>query len=154
MTLPLRANPELVAVAWIGTIPGLSPAMVATQLPKDNTTWAASGFVTVTPTGGDDQIDTEMRNPVIGISTWAINPGSSKAPWGHAAALMEVIRRAGYPRTHEERHAVCRLLTLGGGYPKVRVHSLYSQTGPRRVPDPGGAAHFTADFVMNWVDQS
>src|SRR5207248_6955555 len=44
VSLLLRATPELVAEAWLKTVVG---DRVATTLPKDNATWAASGFCTL-----------------------------------------------------------------------------------------------------------
>lgn len=49
MSLRLRATPELVAEAWLKAVVG---DRVSTSLPKDNTSWAASGFVTLTTVGG------------------------------------------------------------------------------------------------------
>lgn len=45
--MTLRSNSELVAISWRGDVTGLTPSMVAATIPKDNSSWAASGFVTV-----------------------------------------------------------------------------------------------------------
>jgi len=45
MSIP--PNTELVAMRWLQGLSGLAPAMVSTNIPRDNATWAASGFVQV-----------------------------------------------------------------------------------------------------------
>lgn len=156
MTSPvLRANTDLVAVAWLGGVTGLTPAMVASQLPSDNSTWAASGFVTVRTSGGRPVLDNALRQPVVTVDTWACKPQSTKPPWNKANYLAECIVRACYPRTDAELRNVPRLLTLPAGYPNARVLSAYVVTEPRRsYGDIGLYASFTFDLALNWVDQS
>lgn len=155
MTTLLRANTDLVAIAWLGGVAGLTPSMVASQLPGDNSSWAASGFVTVRATGGRPGLDNALRQPVVTVDTWACNPNSSKPPWGKANYLAELIMRACYPRTDAERVAVSRLLTLPTNYPTARVLSAYAVSEPRRTyADIGDFASFVMDLSLNWVDQS
>ena len=146
MTATLRPTTELVAVAWIGGIQGLSPGMVATQLPKDNTTWAASGFVTVRTVGGAPGMYVPLRQPVVAVDAWAVNPTSNKPPWFQANGLMELIDQG------------CRVsnagrwLTLPGLYLQARVATAYWVTEPQRVyTDQGGYARYTANLALNWV---
>ena len=35
---------ELVAAAWLATLPGITSSMVASTLPKDHATWEATGL--------------------------------------------------------------------------------------------------------------
>lgn len=156
MTAPvLRANTDLVAQAWLAGVPGLTSAMVGSQLPSDNSTWAASGFVTVRTSGGRPVLDNALRQPVITVDTWACKVTSSKVPWNKANYLAECIVRACYPRTDSERIAVPRLLTLPAGYPHARVLSAVVVTEPRRsYGDIGLYASYTFDLSLSWVDQS
>ncbi len=155
MTLTLRANTDLVAVAWLGGTVGLTTDMVGSQLPADATTWSTNGFVTVRTSGGRPVLDNALRGPVVTVDTWACKPTSSKPPWNKANALAELIVRACYPRTDAERTNLCRLLTLPSGYPAARVLSAYPVTEPRRnYGDIGDYASFTFDLQLNWVDQS
>jgi len=155
MTTILRANTDLVAVAWLGGVAGLTAAMVGAQLPADATTWITSGFVTVRTSGGRPVLDNALRGPVVTVDTWACKPTSSKPPWNRANELAELVVRACYPRTDAERTNLCRLLTLPGSYPAVRVLSAYPVTEPRRsYGDIGDYASYTFDLQLNWVDQS
>jgi hypothetical protein len=143
--MTLRANTELVAVAWLGGVTGLTPGMVAATLPADNTSWAASGFVTVRTVGGSPGTHVPMRQPVVTVDTWATKPGSTKPPWYQANQLAELI------------DAGCRVpgrtVVLPAGYGTVRVHSTYLVSEPRRAyGDAGDYAHYIADMVVNWVD--
>lgn len=156
MTAPvLRANTDLVATTWLGGVTGLSPQMVGAKLPSDNTTWQASGFVTVRVSGGRPSIDTALRGPVVTAETWAVKPGSSKPPWGQAFYLAECIMRACEPRTDQELRAISRTLTLPGTYPPARVLSAYPVSEPRRAyGDSGDYAHVVLDLQLAWVDLS
>lgn len=148
--LPLLSTSELVAKAWLGTIPSLNPGMVATQLPADETSWAATGFIQATVVSGSPDIYMPVKKPVLQLDFWATNAGSDKAPWGKAAVLGETVRYATLQRT-----GFNRVLTITAGnlaYPSAVVQSAYFMTEIRRVPgDPGDYAHFSADMSMTWV---
>lgn len=147
--MTFRANTELVTIAWLANVQGLTSSMVAATLPKDNTTWAASGFVTVRASGGSPGIHVPMRNPVVTLDCWAVRPGSAKPPWYQANQLAELID-AGC------RSALAgRTVVLPTNYGSVRVHSAYLISEPRRVyGDQGDYARYTADMSVNWVDLS
>jgi hypothetical protein len=145
----LRANTELVAMAWLAGVTGLSSAMVAATLPKDNSSWAASGFVTVRTAGGSPGIHVPMRQPVVTVDTWAVSPSSGKPPWFKANALAELLdvgcRAANAART----------VTLPTNYGQARVHSAYLVSEPRRAyGDQGDYARYTTDLALNWTDLS
>lgn len=150
MTLTLVPNDELVAAAWIGSIAGLSPQMVATQLPADESAWAANGFVTVSVAGGTPHPNLPLSRPVIQCDCWANNPASDKPPWFRAAALASAIRYACWSRT-----AIPRLLTItanGVSYPSAAVRDAYMATQPRRVyGDVGDYARYSCDIALVWA---
>jgi hypothetical protein len=147
----LHTPTDLVAAEWIRTIPGLVADGVATQLPADEKTWAANGFVVVpTQVGGTPHRNIPIRRPVCQVETWGTVPGSDKLPWGIANQLMEQIRAGTYDRT-----TFGRLLTITAGgvtYPPARVLSATMMTEPRRIwSDSGDYAGFQADLMLHWV---
>jgi len=146
----LRATSELVAVAWIGSVPGLSLGMVATTLPADDSSWPNAQFVTVAVIGGSPNIDLPVKAPVFQVDCWACKPGSNKPPWGKANALAEVIRYATLPRS-----GVNRLLTItanGVTYPPATVQAARLLTEPmRRYGDAADYANYSFDLAMTWV---
>lgn len=154
--LPLEANDELVAVAWLATVPGLSTGMVGTQLPPDvnaNGTpapWIQTGFVTVTVVGGAPNDLLPVSQPVIQVDCWATVPGSNKPPWWKAHAIAAAIRRATW-----DRYRIPRALapTAGGlAYPTAVVQSAYITTSFRRVyGDDGDYARLQGDLALTWV---
>jgi hypothetical protein len=147
--MALRANTELVAVAWLGGVAGLSTSMVATNLPTDNSTWAASGFVTVRTVGGAPGVYVPLRSPVVTVDAWGVKPGSSKPPWFQAASLFEAID-LGCRASN-----VSRALTLPTNYSGARVLTAYLLSEPRRAyGDQGDYAHYIADLALHWVDLS
>ena len=149
MAVTLSATSELVAVAWVGSIESLTASGVGTQLPADETTWAAGGYVVVPVTvGGTPHPVIPLQRPVCQVECWATNAGSDKLPWGKAANLAEQIRMATYDRTG----AYGRPLTLGPGYPAARVKSAVILTQPRRVwSDAGDYAGFLFDLALQFV---
>jgi hypothetical protein len=150
-TATLHAPTDLVAQAWIRTIPGLTADGVAGQLPSDETSWADGGFVVVPITVGGTPHDTiPIRRPVVQVETWATVPGSDKLPWGLANQLAEQIRAGTYDRVNFGRP-----LTITSGpvaYPSARVLSAKVMTEPRRVwSDVGDYAGFVLDLMLQWV---
>ena len=148
MSLRLRPTPELVATAWLKTVVG---DRVATTLPKDNTTWAASGFCTLVVAGGTPNLYVPLREPAVGVDCWAVNPQSQKPPWNKAAALAEAIQAACY-----DHPAIPQVLTLPTGYPQARVLSAYTTGEHRRVPDdPSSYARYSIPgLVIAWTEVS
>jgi hypothetical protein len=146
MSLRLRATPELVATAWLITVVG---DRVATNLPKDNTTWAASGFCTLVTAGGTPNAYVPLREPVIGVDCWAVNPQSQKPPWNKAAMLAEAIMAA-----CQDHRAIAQTVTLPGGYPAAQVRSAYVTGDPRRIPDdPSSYARYSIPgLAISWVE--
>jgi len=123
--------------------------MVASTLPKDNTSWAASGFVTVRTVGGSPGIHVPLRSPVVTVDTWAVGPNSAKPPWGQASYLAELIDQG--CRASDAQ----RFVTLPTNYPDAKVLSAYLVSEPRRAfGDQGDYAHYVMDMALNWVDAS
>ncbi|MGY6019592.1 hypothetical protein [Streptomyces spinosirectus] len=146
MSLQLRATPELVAEAWLKTVVG---DRVATTLPKDNASWAASGFCTLVVAGGTPNLYVPLREPAIGVDCWAISPGSQKPPWQKAVKLAEAIQAACYDHPN-----IPQLVTLSPGYPQARVLSAYTTGEHRRVPDdPSSYARYSIPgLVIAWTE--
>ena len=154
--LPLEDADELVAAAWIGSVPGLSPAMVGEQLPPDVNPdgspagWLTTGFVTVAVVGGAPDAEQPLNKPVMQVDCWATRPGSNKPPWFLAAAIAGAIRRATW-----DRYRISRPLTInvnGVVYPPAVVKSAYLPTAFRRVyDDAGDYARYQGDLALTWV---
>lgn len=151
----IEPNSELVAVAWLGTVAGLSSSMVATTLPTDQDTWSANGFVTIGGgdgttggvIGGRPNMYMPLRAPVLSVHTWAVAPGSAKPPWGKAAHLAELIVAGCY-----DEASIRRRLTLPGNFADARVNEAYPLGEPRRIPgDTSGYAHYQMDLQLHWV---
>lgn len=128
----LHATTDLVAVAWLRTVPGLTADLVATQLPSDETKWAANGAVVVPlRVGGTPHSTMALKRPVVQVDCWATVPGSDKIPWGIADQLCEQIRMGCLDRTTFNRPLA---ITAGGlTYPGARVLSAKMLTEPRRI---------------------
>lgn len=155
-TMPLFPSDEMVATAWIGTVPGLSAAMVDTQLPPDvdaqgnPAPWIQTGFVTVSVVGGTPGAMLPVGNPVVQVDCWATVPGSNKPPWPDANAIATTIQRATW-----DRYRISRPLAVnvnGVAYPTAVVQTAYMATQFRRAyGDQGDYAHYQGDLALSWV---
>ncbi|WP_149264292.1 hypothetical protein [Actinomadura sp. K4S16] len=140
---------EIVAVAWLRTLPGIPPNGVATTLPGDTSTWHDTGFVTVHLTGGDPGLHVPQRAPVLQLDCWAANPNSQKPPWGRANALAERIVDACRPA--QQRRLMGRI-ALPAPYQDARVQTANVETEPRRVyPDEARFADYMLELALYWV---
>lgn len=156
MTGPLarrHTTTDLVAVAWIASIPGLVADGVASQLPADENKWAANGFIVVpTSVGGSPMRSVPVHMPVIQVECWGTVPGSAKLPWGIPDQLAAQIYRGTLDRT-----TFGRLLNITAGgltYPSARVKSAEMLTEPRRIwHDTGDYAGKTFDLKLTWIAQ-
>lgn len=156
--MPLLPNNDLVAVAWIGGIPGLSASMVSTNLPQDVTTWQTNGFITTSVIGGSPDLYLPIRKPVVQIDCWAVNPNSGKPPWGKANQLAELVRD--HVQTMNRMTAnFHRLLSFPqGNYSGAVVMDAMLRTEPRRaiaqgmmpVGDEASYARYLFDVEMHW----
>jgi hypothetical protein len=139
------ATPENVALGWVAGLPGLSAAMVGDTLPTDNTSWAASGFITAVVSGGGANIYYRLDEPVVTLQCWACQPGTSFVPWPKARNIAETIRVATYlnqPRTVSP--PLCD--------ETAKVLSSYTLGQPRKVfGDLGEYAAFSVDVQLFWV---
>jgi hypothetical protein len=150
MAVTLRANSELVAVAWIESIPGFPPGIAGTQLPADTTTWASTGFITVSVVGGSPDVDTPIRKPVMQIDCWACTPGSNLPPWFQAADLAEQVRLATYDEVAFGREL--RPTINGITYPTAKAMTAYVLTEPRRIyDDVADYSRYSLTISLQWI---
>lgn len=148
--IPLYTTTELVAIAWISSIPGFTPGIADAQLPADDNTWKDTGFVTVTSTGGSPDVDVQVAKPVVQVDCWACTPGSNLPPWLQASGLAEQIRAACYDRLTFGREL--RPVSNGVVYPTAKAQTVYMLTEPRRVyDDVGDYARFSFDLAFSWI---
>lgn len=138
-------NTELVAVGLLKNIPELGGG-VATELPADNSSWSASGFVQVLTVGGSPSPYLPVASPVVGVDCWAVNPNSGKPPWGKAAGVAEYVRR------YLESVTVPVRVVLPAGFEPADVLGAWVVSEPRRIrEDTAGYAHFSMDVRIDWV---
>jgi len=144
MPVILRATSELVAVAWLKGIVG---DIVATDLPKDDASWAETGFVQAGVVGGSASMYVPRRDPVISVDCWAVNTDSAKPPWGKANNLAETVQAGCYASD------IQRDLVLPGSFPGARVLSAYTVSEPRRIlSDPASYARYNLSLALHWVE--
>lgn len=145
--MSLLPNSELVTVAWLKDAVPYLGGRVATSLPADNSSWAASGFVTVSTVGGDPDIYLGWRRPVMSIDVWGAATDSGKPPWNLTAQQAEQIRDA--TLVHQ---SVGRPVVTPDAYRSARVGSVFLRTEPQRIRgDVANYAHYSFDLELWWT---
>lgn len=140
------ATTPLVAAAWLGTVAGLTTAIVDEKLPEDPTTWP-NGFITPYGTGGSSVPDVLLISPVVTLKCWAATPDTQDPPWGMAFNLAETVRAGTFDTT-----TMTRLLTLPNCDQTARVHSAYFVAEPRKsFGDEGDYACVIVDMRLHWT---
>lgn len=147
----IYVNSELVAVAWVQSLPGMPANRVATELP-DLEVWASTGFVTVdTIAGGNPDVDNPvLRRPVVQFSCWAARPESSRRPpWGVAFALAELLVRC----TEPDSEHYAKVVTVREPFEQATLRDATAISEPRRFPSPDPASHarVTLDVQLTWT---
>lgn len=141
--MSLYPNTERVALAWLSATFGYPNGL---DLPEDNTTWAASGFIQVRTIGGNPGIHFPLRQPVVSVDCWAVDPDGAYPPWNKSLQLAEQIVNACFDGSSK------RQVVIGGDYRPAHVQSVYALTEPRRAPsDVADYAHTQFDMALNWV---
>lgn len=143
----LHPTNELVGVGWLRQVTGLD-GIVATSLPADQSTWAASGFVELTAIGGTPNPELPVASPVYSVDCWATSPNSGQLPWGKANQLAEHIRAGVHAHS-----SIRRRVTTPAAYADAVVMDALMLTEPRRIrDDPADFAHYTADLQLWWFE--
>ena len=153
MTVMLRPNSMIVVPSWINTISELRPGISATELPEDNSTWGASGFVVVSVIGGSRDIYINAGRPVVRLEVYAGVANKSRPLWGTANNVYQAIVAA-----HETPSTIQRQLTLsvrGKSYGKARVMSCYPLGEEQKKYDvDGDYACIWANWQFHWVTEN
>jgi hypothetical protein len=154
LALPLLANSELVALAWIRDIVTAYGVAAGTTLqgPDPETlelSWGDAGFVTALVVGGSINPTVPMRQPVLSIDCYATNVGKSRPPWGRAASIASTIIRAAQ---HVDLKDTQRPVTLPTGYGIARVADGSALTEPERRPgDEANHARYGFQLSVSWT---
>lgn len=146
--MPWRPNAEMALIAWLKSLPTIPTGKVATTLPSDAATWKTTGFVVVTSVGGSPDPDVALRNPVLSIGAWAVNPGSEKTPWNQAFALAEAAFQGFYEAGAFPFQATFTPLD----YSPAKIMAGYPLTEPLKMPGSESQyAHVAFDATIGWV---
>ncbi|WP_328448984.1 hypothetical protein [Amycolatopsis sp. NBC_00438] len=146
MTAPfLYASDEAVTLAWLAQLGGLSAGMVGETLPRDTSSWAASGFVTVAVAGGDTVPEYRLESPVMDVRGWATTPGTDAPPWNKARNLVLSVQTGTYRREPW-------FVPLPACSENAVVKTAYVLGKPRRAyGDFGDYAVYALDLMLHWV---
>lgn len=157
----LRPNSELVAVAWMKGVPGLSDICgVGTTRPADPIDWSAAvsrvhRWIKAGPVvGGGTNRDVPLRQPVVTFTLYAARIGSSHPAWGALNELSELIYADTYTDENGRLNAGARAVTehLPTGYDPASVRVAAMINEPRRIPgDTSSYAKYTTDIQIFWV---
>lgn len=152
MATVLRPNSMIVIPEWIRTIPELvsNGTGSGTELPGDNTTWGASGFVVTKVVGGTRDTELNAGRPVLEVAVWAGVANKSRPMWGTANNIYQSVVAA-----HQNEATLRRLLTLtvrGKNYGTARLLECYPLgEEQKRYDQAGDYACIWANWQFHWV---
>lgn len=152
-TVPKRANPEIVAAAYLRAMVTAYDVAVGMVLqgPDPDTgrlTWGEVGFVQVSGINGTIDPYVPLRTSVASVDVYASKAQSKRPPWPVAFDLAELIIAATLDTDTHETHAVVSLPT---GYPNARVTGFRALSDPaRRTADQSDYAHVGFDIELTW----
>jgi hypothetical protein len=148
MAVTLRPTAELVAQAWLATIPGITSGMVATVLPAKSPAWESTGFYVVTTAGGNSEMDVPVHRSLVQVDAVAFKADSARPPWGRVDQLAQAVADACYGSTAGNRR-----LTLAAG-PSTGAAALFSawlSSEPQRLlGDDASLARKRLDVMLAW----
>lgn len=169
MTTLLLPNDELVCLGWLATIPGFTPAMVGTTVPRMPSSgpmpaWVASGFLAAAVVGGSPDPYMPQGAPVLEVNAWCVNATqaggpsgpvnvATKPPWGKAQQLAQQVWQASYLLN---RSGASRQVAMPvAGYAHAAVQSAVVLSTPRRMPsDFASYARYTFDLQLFWFAEA
>lgn len=141
----IYASDEAVTCAWLAQLDGFTTEMVGEVLPRDTSSWAATGFLTVAVAGGSTVPEYRLESPVMDVRGWATTPGTDDPPWNMARNLVTSVQAGTYRLTPW-------FLELAGCSENAVVKTAWILGKPRRAyGDFGDYAVYAADLVLNWV---
>jgi hypothetical protein len=142
----INPGAPLVAITWMRTL-DLPCDDIGDEVPADPTLWAEHGFLHVpTTVGGSPDVHLPWRQPVVQVDTYTNRPDSEHTPWNKAEHLAAAVLEA----AQAQRSPVD--LAMPDGFRPVRLHAVWAQSEPRRLPsDPAAYARVNVDYEMRWV---
>jgi hypothetical protein len=147
-TVAIRPTSELVALAWLRTLPGVTPGMVAATLPAV-ASWQDTGFYTVTGAGGVPEVDLPVRRPLVQVDCWASKAAAGRPPWGWADQLAQAVIDACYGRLG---NPVTLTVTAGSNTATARLLGAWAASEPQRVyGDDASYARKRVDVRLDWT---
>lgn len=148
MAVTLRPTAELVAQAWLATIPGITSGMVATVLPAKATSWESTGFLVVATAGGNSELDIPVHRSLVQVDVACFTADSQRPPWGRADQLAQRVADACYGATSR---AAQLTLTAGPSTGRATLFSAWLSSEPQRLyGDDGSIARKRLDVMLAW----
>jgi|ERR1700733_6439547 len=144
----LHPTSDLVAMAWLQSIPQVLPNQVGTTLPAPP--WPNNAFIVVCKAiGGSPDPYIQIAQPVLEIEYYAVRPQSNKPHWGKANQLFEIVRHATYDRVNMGR--ALNIIAQGQEYNGANCLWVSALTEPRKTfNDTGSYACFSSDVQFKW----
>jgi hypothetical protein len=147
---------EVVAIAWIETIPGLVLDGVSTELPDDIDISPRQGYIMVTQVGGGMGSDFPIHTAVLQCDCYVLNPDDDRVHDLSTKRIANKLREACFDRKNMQRalhpHAIGPD-SMNIQYPLAKVFGAYAATFPHKIatpPDDQYSGH-SVDITMTWV---
>lgn len=148
MAVTLRPTAELVAQAWLATIPGITSSMVATVLPAKSPSWATTGFLVAATAGGNSEMYVPVHRSLVQVDAVCFTADSARPPWGRVDQLAQTVADACYGDTGDGAQLT---LTAGPSTGAARLLGAWLATEPQRLyGDDASLARKRLDVMLAW----
>lgn len=155
--IPTYPDAEMVAAAWIRSIPGIVVDAVDVQFPWDvNVPPAVNGYVQVSSAGGVPDQNVPLFHTTVQVDCWVLAPSEDRIFRLRASALAKQIQYATWDRLKAER-GVEVIEQLSDGtfitYPNAHVYTAVCLTDahPLITAENPSYEAYSFDMMFTWT---
>lgn len=149
---------ELVAVAWLNSIPGIQLDYADWRFPWDIEISNDNkyGYLQVTVTGGAPDVNAPYFRSAVQVDAWVASPSEDRQYRLQASKLIKQVQYACLDRKSVKR-GVTPVERFPDGtvylYPAAHVESVYCLSEPHRMQSKDNALYegYSADFMFTWT---
>lgn len=154
--LGVYPDAEIVAAAWIMSIPGIEIDLADWRLPWDLNTPVINGYAQLTVVGGVPKQDVPYYETVMQIDCWVESPSEDRIFRMQASALAKQIQYATYDRKHVKRGVTPQPYLWNGQtitYANAHVSDVYCLQEPHRIVSPDNQLYegYSFDAMFTWA---
>lgn len=154
--LGVYPDAEIVAAAWIMSIPNIEIDLADWRLPWDLNTPVHNGYAQVTVIGGVPLKDSPYFESIIQVDCWVEAPSEDRIFRMQASALAKQLQYACLDRKNVKRGVLPQPYLWNGQtitYANAHVASVYCMQEPHRMQSTDNSLYegYSMDMMFTWT---